>query len=184
MPQHRFILLQHSLTQCFPKSTQLEHANYAIFPPLLISSYTDYFAPMKCSQETEGPLRWSYWQAPGPLYGNSFFYNSYYRWYTTKWLIVEYFFCRTLYGLQYKQRTFASLCFFTVFRLNSLYIPKSAEILIIKPKIPLSGGLVPVSLKQEEREEIKSQLRSLKHKWDAQMKPQEEHSLCEQLLCM
>lgn len=31
------------------------------------------------------------------------------------------------------------------------YIPKSAEILIIKPKIPLSGGLVPVSLKQEER---------------------------------
>jgi len=43
-----------------------------------------------------------------------------------------------------------------VFKPSTSYIPKSAEILIIKPKIPLSGGLVPVSLKQEEREEIKS----------------------------
>lgn len=39
---------------------------------------------------------------------------------------------------------------------SNVYLPKSAEILIIKPKIPLSGGLVPVSLKQEEKEEIKS----------------------------
>lgn len=57
-----------------------------------------------------------------------------------------------MYGLQYKQIVVATFYVFAVFEPSTLYVPKSAEILIIKPKTPLSGGLVPVSLRQEEKE--------------------------------